>query len=96
MSLDTTGPIRVEVVFAEPDRQRQLTLEVPPETTVAQAVDRAARRWRISLDTYPTGIFGESVPRTRRLQDADRVELYRPLVQDAKSARRARAESQKG
>jgi hypothetical protein len=45
----------------------------------------------IDVATVPVGIFGRRVERDRILTDGDRVEIYRPLVADAKEARRRRA-----
>lgn len=88
--------IRVEVVYALPDRQRLLTLEVPSGTTMIEAVQRSgllAEFPDIDPATAPMGIFGkcEAEPALRVLQAGDRVELYRPLLVDPKEARKARA-----
>ena len=40
------------------------------------------------------GIFGELCDPERRVQDQERVELYRGLRNDAKTARRLRAKQQ--
>jgi putative ubiquitin-RnfH superfamily antitoxin RatB of RatAB toxin-antitoxin module len=79
--------------------QGVLGLELPEGATVeaarsalraqsdtARSVAEAAE-WQTGL----VGIFGEICGRDRRLQDGDRVELYRSLIVDPKAARRARA-----
>lgn len=89
--------IRVEVVYARPDVQRLVALDVVPGTTMTQAVERSgllAEFPEIDLATAPMGIFSkrEDHPAARVLQAGDRVELYRPLEMDPKEARKLRAE----
>ena len=86
--------LKVSVALALPGRQEVVALELPPGSTIADAIAaaRLAERFRgIDLAAFSTGIW--SRPRTPQtpLRDGDRVELYRPLQADAKSARRARA-----
>ncbi len=82
--------LRVAVVWAERERQILIELEVPPGTTAAAAVTLSGIRERcpaIARDA-PLGVFGRLVPPGHRLEDGDRVELYRPLPQDPKVTRR--------
>lgn len=92
-----TERIRVEVVYALPDRQWLLALDVPPGTTAYEAVGLsgiAGLAPGIDPEQAGLGIFGtiEKAPRERVLEDGDRVEIYRPLTRDPKEARRERAE----
>ena len=85
--------LKVEVVYAAPAEQLLLALEVPPGTTVEEAIEQSGIGGRFTdLDAAraPVGIFGKRVKRDTVLRDGDRVEIYRPLVADPKSARRAR------
>ena len=87
---------RVEVVYALPQRQYLMALEVEDGCTAIIAVQRSG-----VLQTFPElegqplrlGIFGEELadPAARRLLDGDRVEIYRPLLIDPKAVRRQRA-----
>ena len=85
--------IRVDVVYADPQKQLVRAIELAAGSTVDDAI-------RISgiLDELPNfvpagiGIFGNKVARDARLRDGDRVELYRPLQIDPKEARRQRAQ----
>jgi hypothetical protein len=86
--------LEVEVVFALPRRQHVVTLSLPAGATVADALRAVAGRPpfdRLDLDEAPVGIFGDRVPRDRRLEPRDRVEIYRPLIVDPREARRRRA-----
>ncbi len=86
--------IKVEVVFAEPDKQRLVEVEVAEGATVADVLEASAiaSRFRgVNLDELPVGIWGTVVERDAPVRDGDRVELYRPLEMDPREARRLRA-----
>jgi putative ubiquitin-RnfH superfamily antitoxin RatB of RatAB toxin-antitoxin module len=94
--MDKSG-IAVEVVYALRDRQIVLTVRVPPGTTVGEAIEQShiARELNgTDLTHAPLGIHGRVVSRDTRLQEGDRVEIYRPLVADPKQTRRERAARQ--
>lgn len=87
-----TDTIRIEVVYAEPERQPLLSLSVPAGTTAIEAV-------RLSglLESFPyldpggsnrLGVFGKLCKPEQELRDGDRVEIYRPLKADPKEVRR--------
>ncbi|MCH2556293.1 MAG: RnfH family protein [Alcanivorax sp.] len=89
--------IRVEVVYALPDRQRLIALDVAPGTTMLEAARQsgiAGQFEGLELETASMGVFGKAEPHPaeRVLVDGERVEIYRPLQVDPKAARRARAE----
>lgn len=82
--------IRVEVAYAERDRQTLLAVELPAGATVAEAIAASAIHERhpgIPADAT-LGIFGEATTATAVLADGDRVELYRALPADPKETRR--------
>jgi hypothetical protein len=86
--------IRVEVVYALPARQRLLTIRVPAGTSVAEAVRHSGilnEFPEIDLARVSVGIFSRRVSLEHVLRADDRIEIYRPLLADPKSARRARA-----
>lgn len=86
--------MRVEVVYARPDVQTLLRVDLPPGSTAAEAVERSgilARHPEIDWPGAPIGVFGRKVGPGKILREDDRVEIYRPLVIDPKEARRRRA-----
>lgn len=88
--------IRVEVVYGLPHRQKLISLQVAPGTTMYQAARESGITNffpGLELDRAQMGIFGklEANPRERVLEDGDRVEIYRPLKVDPKDVRKARA-----
>lgn len=89
--------ITVEVVYARPEAQDLVRLQLPAGSTLLEAVQRSGlleRHADIDLQQGSFGIFSkrEKDPASRRLQEGERVEIYRPLRLDPKEARRARAE----
>jgi putative ubiquitin-RnfH superfamily antitoxin RatB of RatAB toxin-antitoxin module len=90
--------IALEVAYAEPDRQILVAINLAAGSSVQQALDEAALNPQfhgIDLAEISVGIFGRSCERDQCLADGDRVELYRSLVVDAKTARQRRAAKQK-
>jgi uncharacterized protein len=86
--------IMVDVVYAEAHRARVKSLSLPQGATVAQAMLLAAQDadlGGLDLSSAPLGIFGQLAQRDQVLQDGDRIEIYRPLAEDPKIARRRRA-----
>mgnify|MGYP000116714398 FL=1 len=90
--------IRVEVVFATPERQILRVLELPQGATVAEAIASSglqASFGRVDFDQLEVGIWGRVTARSCVLQADDRVELYRPLARDPRDARRELARVQR-
>jgi uncharacterized protein len=86
--------IRVEVVYASPDRQWTVELQLSEGATVGEALDQAAARELIRQagdDLAGVGVWGRMVTLQHPLQDTDRIELYRKLQIDPKTARRLRS-----
>jgi len=86
------GAIVVTVVYALPGRAVETDLRLDEGATVAEAIGRSGIAVRFpEAAQAPVGIFGKRVARDAKLAAGDRVEIYRPLIADAKSARRRRA-----
>ena len=88
--------IHVEVVFATPDKQQIVALELPAGTSVREAALKSgldARFEGLDLAKADLGVFGKVVakPENTPLNDGDRVEIYRPLIADPKEVRKQRA-----
>ncbi|HRQ58732.1 MAG TPA: RnfH family protein [Azoarcus taiwanensis] len=91
--------INVEVVYALPDRQELISLNLQEEATAGEAIQASgllALHPEIELDkTNKIGIFGKLCKADTVLRDRDRVEIYRPLIADPKAVRKKRAEEGK-
>ncbi|KTB55931.1 protein RnfH [Pseudomonas viridiflava ICMP 13104] len=88
--------IQVEVVYATPERQVLMTLDVPSGSSVrdALALSGISREFpELDLAQCAVGIFGKVVanPAERLLEAGERIEIYRPLLADPMEIRRLRA-----
>jgi len=85
--------MNVQVAYAGPEGILVVDVEVPSDASVADAL--AASGIVAHLDLFEAAlscaIHGQHADRNTPLRPGDRVELLRPLVADAKAARRARA-----
>lgn len=85
--------MHVEVVYALPEIQHRLHLELMAGARVRDALE-AVRLIppfsELDLATQTVGIFGRIVGLDQVLGPDDRVEIYRPLAVDPKEARRRR------
>ena len=50
----------------------------------------------VKFKDFAIGIYGELCELSQKLSDGDRIELYRPIMEDPKEQRRKRAIQQKG
>lgn len=87
--------IKVEVVYALPEKQYLLKVRLAQGSTVEQAIAASGileLRTDIDLTKNKLGIFSRPVKLTDTVNEGDRVEIYRPLIADPKELRRQRAE----
>lgn len=90
--------IKIEVVYANPEAQQLISLEVPEHCTVLQAIQFSGilkQFPEINLSQNKVGIFGKIVELNALVSEGDRVEIYHPLLIDPKEARKSRAKKQK-
>lgn len=90
----TAETITVEVVYALPERQSVREVELRPDATVREAIERSGfleLHPEIDLAHVAVGIHGHRATLEAALRARDRVEIYRPLTADPKDARRRRA-----
>jgi putative ubiquitin-RnfH superfamily antitoxin RatB of RatAB toxin-antitoxin module len=85
------------VAFALPTCQFLWAVEVPVAATVTEVLEQARRLavargedGQVPWDSGALGIFGEPCDREAVPRDGDRVEIYRPLINDPRASRRAR------
>ena len=84
----------VEVVYALPDRQVILALEVSADASIADVITQSGLLEQfpeIDLGKNKVGVFGKLGKLTDTLHAGDRVEIYRPLIADPKEVRKKRA-----
>ncbi|CAA9889837.1 hypothetical protein METHB2_140024 [Candidatus Methylobacter favarea] len=92
--MDNEPSIVVEVVCATPEEQVIIALKVPQGSTIETAIRASGLLslfQEIDLSETKVGIFGRVCKLDQPVSPADRIEIYRPLVNDPKQARRQRA-----
>lgn len=86
--------LRVEVIYALPQQQELVRVQLPSGSTLQQAVEASGLLQKypeIDLKKNKFGIFAKLSKLDVVLRDRDRVEIYRPLIADPKEVRRQRA-----
>jgi len=84
--------VRIEVVYALEHMQERISVVIPAGGTVQDALAASGLLPRLpGGQAYRVGVWGKVVTPHARLEDQDRVEIYRPLSADPKTIRRARA-----
>ena len=90
--------ITVSVMWSPRPREvREWTLQLPTGATALDAIAASgfhAEYPQAESGEMSVGVWGRMVPGTHALRDADRVEIYRPLLVDPKLARRERFRKQ--
>jgi putative ubiquitin-RnfH superfamily antitoxin RatB of RatAB toxin-antitoxin module len=88
--------MHIEVIYALPQKQERVSLHLPPESAVLDAVQASGLLQRLpQIEFGHFGVWGRSVTPETHLRDRDRVEIYRPLIADPKEIRRERAARRK-
>jgi putative ubiquitin-RnfH superfamily antitoxin RatB of RatAB toxin-antitoxin module len=88
--------IEVELVYATAQGQQVRKLRVLVGTTVMAAIEAVGLVEAIPgvvVDADHLGIFARKVTPDHRLEQGDRIEIYRPLQRNPMDARRQRARS---
>ncbi len=83
--------MQVGVAYSEHSQQIWMTIEVPDEASVMDAIERSGilRMFpHIDLDAQKVGIFGKVVKPQSTLRPGDRVEIYRPITCDPQTVPR--------
>jgi hypothetical protein len=93
-SAATTRDIQATVVYARPDRQWVLPVQVLDGSTIGEAVAQSgllALCPELAGAALEMGVFHRRRAAHSALREGDRIEIYRALQIDAKQARRLRA-----
>lgn len=89
--------VTVQVVLALPDHQQLIEFTVVKGTSAREAVLQAVEHGLdtagidVALNIIPIGVYGLRVEDDYKVNNGERVEIYRPLQQDPKELRRKRA-----
>ena len=85
--------MQIGVCYAEAGRQVWMRLDVPENSRVEEAIQHSGilkRFPEIDLATQKVGIFGKLVKLDSKVQEGDRIEIYRPITADLKTVKRRR------
>lgn len=84
--------MRVEVIYALAHTQECVVIDLPPDSTVQDAIRASGLLQRLPrIEFGRLGVWGRPASAQTRLRERDRVEIYRPLIADPKEDRRERA-----
>ena len=85
---------KVEVAFATPNKQLVIEVTLTAGDLVEQVIERSGilnKFPEIDLSIMKLGMFGKLCKLDKRVERGDRIEIYRPLLQNPMDARRSRA-----
>jgi uncharacterized protein len=87
--------LHIDVCYALPDGAFLARVDLRDGATVQEAIEASgvlAQHPEIDLSTQKVGVFGKLRPLDAALADFDRVEIYRALKVDPKTARQRRVD----
>lgn len=90
--------IKIQIAYALPHHYFLKSYQVSENTTIEQAILQSGildKYTEIDLTNNSVGIFSRPAKLSDIVNDGDRIEIYRPLLNDPKEIRRQRAEQQK-
>ena len=86
--------INVTVAYCTPSATHVIEARVAPGLTIAEVIRQSRileRCPEINLEVNQVGIFNQLRDPGTQVREGDRIEIYRPLIADPKTARRRRA-----
>jgi len=90
--------IEVEVAYATPEKQEIVVVSLAAGANAAEAISASGLRRKfpeLGMGELAVGLFAKPCQMDQVLASGDRVEIYRPLLNDPKDARRQRAKTNK-
>ena len=87
--------MEIEIAYALPEKQTILKCEIATGATIQEAILQSdilnIAAITVPLEDLTVGIFGKQRSLNWQLKPGDRIEIYRPLHVDPKTARKIRA-----
>lgn len=87
--------LQIELVYVTKDKNTvHLSVNVQAGTTVLEVIKQSGiEKTHPEILGLPVGIFSKQVSLDTVVKQGDRIEFYRPLIQDPKEKRRIKARS---
>lgn len=95
-TVDGLAAVRVSVCYLRDDTQFLCDVDVSPDSNIAAAIAASGLTRRcpeVDPATMRVGIFGKLRTPDTVVREGDRIEVYRGLIADPKSARRKRVQA---
>ena len=83
--------INVSVAYAKAARQFWVKLKLDAGATAQDAIDASevlSKFPEIDLEEQKIGVFGRAIKLNKKLEEGDRVEIYRPITADPEQVQR--------
>ena len=83
--------MKVGVAYSEPEKQIWLNVDLPNNATVKDAIEHSGILDMfpgINLEKQKVGIYGKFCKLDAKLNEGDRVEIYRAITADPKTVKR--------
>lgn len=95
--MENLNSLTVFVAYALPSVQEEVTLQLPLDACVEDALIASGllARFKLNIEQIKVGIWGEKTSLDIPLKTGDRVEIYRPLPTSPKLLRKQRASRQR-
>ncbi|RLA07571.1 MAG: RnfH family protein [Gammaproteobacteria bacterium] len=90
--------MNIEVSYGTLQQQVILNVDIDSKTTVKEAIviSKINEKFsEIDMDNLKVGIFSKTCSLDSTLNQGDRIEIYRPLIADPKTAAKKRANKKK-
>lgn len=83
--------MHVGVAYADKFKQMWLTLDVPDGCSIREAIEHSGILLHfpdLDIEAQPVGVFGKISKLDSKLQDGERVEIYRHITADPETVER--------
>ncbi|WP_455222667.1 RnfH family protein [Kaarinaea lacus] len=77
--------MHISVAYALPEKQVWMEVDIPDDSTVRDAIEQSKILSifpELDLENQKVGIYGKFCKLDTKLNDGDRVEIYRPITAD--------------
>lgn len=83
--------MKIGIVYAEPDKQLWLNINIDEGATVEEAIQQSGildKFPHLDLSNHKVGIYGRFTKLQNKVADGDRIEIYRQITADPETVPR--------